>query len=168
MSNAIGYSNTFKSKLIRLDHFGQTFAFKVEDGSDVKHTKIGSCCTILLIFIILAYTGYKIHVLNSRQAVDVLQAIAENTFEDDYIFGADQGLNVAVSISSINSAWTVSNEVEEIDPSYGSLRFYKLRWDLGSTEGDTNLIEEEIQSHVCSSEELGLSGTDHKFWQVND
>lgn len=54
-----------------------------------------------------------------------------------------------------------------IDPSYGRIRFQKFRASRDGKGGFINEIE-EIESHQCSREELGVSGNDQKFWPINE
>ena len=48
---------------------------------------------------------------------------------------------------------------QPLDPSIGKLRFKSLTW--GFIEGKAWVKYTELKSHVCTSEELGLSGTNH-------
>ena len=100
------------------------------------------------------YAGYKIDVLMGRKDVDILQAVQEDHLDDSYIFTAEQGFNVAVSLVS---------HLGIIDPSYARLRFMKYEFFL-SEDGEPTFAWYELESHQCTQEELGLSGTDHKFW----
>ena len=43
----------------------------------------------------------------------------------------------------------------------------KLWWEQ-LENGEIDYSETEIETHFCSSEELGLSGTDHSFWPINE
>ena len=61
---------------------------------------VGGICTLLLVFILLAYTGYKVSVLVGKTNSILNQAVSENYFDEAYVIGADQDLKVAVAIYS--------------------------------------------------------------------
>ena len=80
---------------------------------------MGAACSILLFIFLLAYTGYKISVLEGREAVNVLQSVAEDYFEEGDSFGADQGLQIAFEVYDRSGLKSEQN----IDPSYGRIQF---------------------------------------------
>ena len=135
---------------------------KLEEGITSVPSKMGTFCSLLLMMTVLTFTYYKVDVLLGRKDVDVLSAVAENYFDSSDSFSGKQGLNVAVSLfNAQNSQFTV-----ELDPSYGRIRFQILEW--GTTKsGKQFRSNKEIDSHICSLEELGLTGTDPKFMPVN-
>ena len=52
-----------------------------------------------------------------------------------------------------------------IDPSYGKVRFRKTQlWINEKYEPISKQIT--LENHMCSSEELGLSGENAKFWPL--
>lgn len=59
---------------------------------------MGAGCTLLLLLILMAFAGYKSSVLHGKRAIDILSAVQENAIGSDYVFGADQGLNIAVAV----------------------------------------------------------------------
>ena len=69
---------------------------------DANHSQIqsytGSCLSILVICIILAYAYLKADVLIARKDVDVLSAININEFTPDDEFSYRNGLNIAISL----------------------------------------------------------------------
>ena len=58
-------------------------------------------------------------VLEGKKSVDILQAVNKEYFDDDHTFGAEQGLNIAISVVNVFDRDTF----EPIDPRYGKLRF---------------------------------------------
>ena len=121
---------------------------------------MGAFCSILLFIILIAYAGYKISILEGKKSIDILQAVKENHFDDSYVFQAEQGINFAVAIGDFASFRT-------IDPSYGRIAFRKSSWQAND-DGSIQLDSRELENHECSSEELGLEGTDHKFWPATN
>ena len=87
----------------------------------------------------------------------------ENHFDDDHKFGSEQGMNLAVAVNFyLNS---ITNQT--IDPSYGRLKFTKIAY--GQNEnGEFFSSINELETHACGEEELGLSGDDHKFWPIRE
>ena len=54
-----------------------------------------------------------------------------------------------------------------IDPRYGKIFFTAYSFGLNE-EGNYEVFSaKELQSHQCSLEELGLAGTDHKFFPIS-
>ena len=49
---------------------------------------------------------------------------------------------------------------QPLDPSIGKLRFKSLTWGFYET-GKAWADYKDLKSHLCTSEELGLSGTNH-------
>ena len=71
----------------------------------------------------MAFTGYKISILSDKKNIDIVQAVKENHFDDSHVFSAKQGLNIAVGVYQPNDPSTL----QLIDPSYGRIRFNKLK-----------------------------------------
>ena len=62
------------------------------------------------------------------------------------------------------------SETEPIlDPSYGRIVFNSYQW--GDTDKEGNYLPteiKEIETHTCSSEELGLQGDTSSFYQIRE
>lgn len=112
----------------------------------------------MLFLITIAYMGYKVSLFQAKTHVDILSAVNEEHFDSSYKFGAKQGLNIAVAV--FNPFAPRADPI--IDPTYGRLRFSKFRW-WPNDKGAFSMKMTELEPHTCSSEELGLSGSDHKF-----
>ena len=61
-------------------------------------SKTGALCSILLLILMLIYTGYKLSILEGKKDIDIVQAVKEDHFDESHMFGAAQGLNVAVAV----------------------------------------------------------------------
>ena len=107
----------------------------------------------------IGYTGYKVSILEGRKSIDIIQAVKENHYDDSYVFSSEMGLNIAIAVFGgfYNDTHTL------IDPSYGKIRFTKLKWS-GDDKNEYFLEKTELKSHKCSAEELGLTGGNPKFW----
>lgn len=115
---------------------------------------MGLTCTLLMFVIMVAYTAYKIDIKLVKKSVDILQAVQENHFDDREVFGADQGLNIAVGVVNPLSP----RKTSRIDPKYGRIRFLKLQWLLDNDAEEYSMKVQLLQSHPCSADELGLNG----------
>ena len=82
---------------------------------------MGALCSILLLVLMLTYTGYKISRLTGRKNIDIIQAVKENHFDANHVFGAKQGLNIAVGVFDPFTPSTL----QHIDSSYGRIKFSK-------------------------------------------
>ena len=72
--------------------------------------------------------------------------VLESEFDDEYIFGYQNGFNIAVAFTGFttNSEW-------ELDPSYGEIVFNQYSWDILE---DGSFVETrlKLESHVCTPE----------------
>ena len=59
---------------------------------------VGGICSFLLMFLLLAYTGYKMSVLVGKTNINLLKTVHENFFDQSYMFDVDQGFNIAVGV----------------------------------------------------------------------
>ena len=84
--------------LLDKDKFGQSYALHLEEGKAKLPSKMGTFCSFLLLMIMIAYTGYKVSILEGKKSVEVLQVLEKDHFDDNDSFGANQGLNVAIAV----------------------------------------------------------------------
>ena len=123
---------------------------------------MGTFCSFLLVIVLIAFAGYKVYVLENKISVDIVEAVYKNHFDDHYKFGAEQGLNIAVAIVNASDQETY----QPLDPLYGRLRVSKTKTGLNEQGIFGLLSEEEIGSHPCTLEEVGLAGSNPKFFPV--
>lgn len=100
-------------KVLEHDKFGATFAWQIGTGGSALPTRLGALCTVFLQVVLIAYTGYKVSILDAKKDVDILQAVKEDYFDNQYKFGAEQGLQVAIAVGN------ESNPGQVLDPAYG-------------------------------------------------
>ena len=86
-------------------------------------SKVGAFCSLLLLIVMVVYTGYKISILSGKKSIDIIQAVKENHFDDSHVFSAEQGLNIAVGVYSSFDPSTH----QPLDPTYGRVRFTKWK-----------------------------------------
>ena len=71
---------------------------KFEGGKKELKSITGTTLSILLIIFLLGYTALKIDNLIRRSQVDIISAVNEDYYSEDYRFGAKQGFNFAIGI----------------------------------------------------------------------
>ena len=133
-----------------VDQFGMPYRMKIDHEKSVLKSTLGSVCSILMAIVIFTYAYIKIEVFLLKSDVDIMQSTIDSFFEDDYEFSHSQGLNFAI-------AFTAFDNIEEpiLDPSLGKVIFNSFTWGEYAN-GTFFTTREEIESHTCSREELGL------------
>ena len=101
-------------------------------------------------------------ILQGKKSIDIIQAVVENHFDDSYVFDSEQGLNFAIGVLNPFSPDTFN----PLDPTFGRIKVTKHDWGFDEN-GVFKRTDSELETHMCSSEELGLSGTNHKMWPIN-
>ena len=143
------YSKFYK-KFLAVDRFGESFKMRIDRENFMLQSSLGTLCSVILFLLMIAFSAYKITILESRDFVDILESVEINHFDSDHVFSYNQGFNIAVGVFSPFDARTM----QPIDPSYGKIGFYKRTW--GQNEDASYfLYEEELKTHLCSIEELG-------------
>ena len=61
---------------------------------------VGGICTLLLMFILLAYAGWKFSVLVGKSNSNVFQAVSKDYFDETEVMSGEQDLKVAVAVYS--------------------------------------------------------------------
>ena len=153
----------FEQKLLNQDRFGQSFTLRLEEGRETLRSRVGALCSVMLIILLISYAGYKVSVLEGKKSIDILQAVRENHFDDTHEFTNQQGLNIAAMV--VNPFNPATHQL--IDPSFGRIKFSRSHWRVNE-QGKFQLDFTELESHVCTSEELGLSGSNSAFWPINE
>ena len=123
---------------------------------------MGTVCSLILIIIVCTYAYIKVDVFLLKKDVDILFSTQKNYFNETYVFDHDKGLNFAVGFTAFDT------ETEDIlDPSYGRIAFIKHAW--GTDENGVPFsVYEEIESHTCTKEELGLEGDNSRFMPIEE
>ena len=99
----------------------------------------------------MAYSYIKLDVLLNMKDTLLRSAVSDMHHDDDFVFSSANGLNFAVAFTAYDS------EPEPIlDESYGRLVFNSYEWGP-KADGSYFTRREELQTHVCSHEELGLN-----------
>ena len=75
--------------LLGYDKFGEKYGLHLDEGKDALPSKMGAICSIVLMIILIAYTGYKISIFGGKKSVDILQAVSKYHFDSDHTFGGE-------------------------------------------------------------------------------
>ena len=85
---------------------------------------MGALCSIAAIIILITYAGYKLSIMEGKKSVDLVQAVIENHFDDDYVFDSQKGLNFAVAVLNAFDPSTHSLP----DPQFGRIKVSETSW----------------------------------------
>ena len=114
--------------MIKFDHKGQSFNFKMPDGRDKYQTCLGGLCFIFTSSILLLYSLTTLVELVERQNYFIINTETEGDLTRDYsntTFGYDDGFAVAAAVSGAGFTLGDGNE----DPEIGSVKFVIKYWD---------------------------------------
>ena len=154
-------SCSWSDKLLGFDSFGKSFSLQLGEGKDTLPSILGALCSLTALIVLIIYAGYKFSIMEGKKSVDIVQTVTEDYFDGSYVFDVDQGFDLAIGLLSPFDPTT--HKIH--DPSFGRLRFQKIKWGLDEN-GQFSYSTTELESHKCSSEELGLSGTNQKIWPI--
>ena len=70
----------------------------MDEGRAALPSSMGAIFSIVLNLLIWAFAYYKIRILIQKTNIDILAAVTKDHYDDSYIFGAEQGLNIAVAV----------------------------------------------------------------------
>lgn len=133
---------------------------KLDGEGKFVQTFIGSAFSLILLAIVLAYAYQKVDVWMNKKDIDIMSSLQTDHFDADYVFDYSQGLNFAFAFTAYDS------ETEDIlDPSYGRIIFSRYAW--GELENGEYFVKiDEIPSHTCTKEELGIEGDNSSFFPL--
>ena len=95
----------------------------LEDGKDQVNSYMGSICTLFLFMLICMYGYQKMDVLVAKKDVDMLSAVLDYYYDEDFTFNYNNGFNIAVAFTAYD------DETEWIlDDSYGEIVFNAFSW----------------------------------------
>ena len=110
--------------MLAYDQFSQSFTIGLDEGKSAIPSPMGSLCTLLLLVFLIVAAVYKVTILEGKKAIDILSVVEENHFDEDFIFGREQGLYIAAGVFNLFDP----NTFYPIDPSYGRIKFSKREW----------------------------------------
>ena len=145
---------SLKEKMTSLDRFGEEFTMKFDGGKRELKTCTGAIMSVLLLIVLIIYGVMKANTLINKQQVDVISAISEEYFDEKLNFTETRGLSFAFALPG------------KPDISYAEIKYFVSEWIYDETNPQSRFYE--IPSHICTREELGLSGDHSKFMPIND
>ena len=128
-----------------MDRFGESFTMKFEGGKTELKSITGATLSILLIIVLLGYTGLKVDNLIRRSQIDIISAVNEDFYDDIQQIGTKQGFNFAVALTDVNN----------LDPRIGTFKFTAVEFDLEEVREADILKVKDLEYHECTDEELG-------------
>ena len=154
----------FRSQVLKFDRFAAQYKMNLSpSGTNSIPSLAGACSNILIMMLLLTYAAYRMSYLWSMQGIQMLQTVKNNYFKQDDVFGVDQGLAVAVAIMDEDDLTL------PLDPGYGSIKAFVSEWGFRpNEEGQQEYYAEhnELESHTCTPEELGLTESHSTFLPV--
>ena len=86
-----------------------------------------------------------------KEKIDMITSTDEYFFAETEVFNADQGLKVAIAFTGYD------NEQEWIlPPEIGTLIYQTYEWGIDEN-GDPRIILQDLDTHICTPEELNLT-----------
>ena len=73
------------------------------DGSMSLPTCVGSICSFLLLFFLIAYSVQKFDIMINRREHDIIYSMMDSYYDGNYVFDYEQGFNIAVAFSAYDS-----------------------------------------------------------------
>ena len=128
-------------------------------------TSSGLCVTILLGLIMGSFALQKTWAMLTKKYIDIKTSSTANYFDHNYVFDAEQGLELAVGFTAYDN-----NREWILDKSIGELAFIAYEWGEDKETGDVFVKRERIPSHPCSKDELGLGSNEneHRFYPIKE
>ena len=135
---------------------------KVDKQKSVLQSTMGSLCSLVVLLIVTAYAYQKMDVWMQKKDVDILESTADDYFDLDYIFDYEQGLNIAFGFTEYGSG-----KQYNLDKSIGKIALKEYSWGGDASNFNQEIQFRDINTHICSSEELGLEGDNSSFMPIN-
>ena len=123
---------------------------KLHEGKSKEATWMGAFCSLMVLLVTISYTFQKIEVLVSKRDVDILSAIEDSFLSSEEVFGAEQGLQIAVSFVNFGDNF--------VDPSIGTLNLGYSKWGYREDSGEYYEELGYFPTRLCTKRELGLLG----------
>ena len=98
--------------------FAESFSMRLTDADESLKSFMGSACSLLLLSVTLIYAYFKFEVLLHKKDVNILSAVKDLHYDDDFIFDYSKGIRIAIALTAFDDErdWI-------LDPSYGELVF---------------------------------------------
>ena len=115
-----------------------------DKGSTSQSSIIGTVISLGLFLLLAGYGIYKCNLVLNNESFNMNSTVREGFFTSDKKFNYDNGFAFAITL------WN------DLDPSIGNLVITSDEWN-NSESGEKFYRNTELQTHICTDEELGLS-----------
>ena len=112
--------------------------------------------------IVIGYSVQRLDIYIQQKDVEILQTVRDNYFTDNEAFTGEEGFNIAIALTGFD---TVRESI--LNPEYANLSFETSQWDV-LDDGKIDWKVSPIASHMCSEEELGLTGDNSRIMPVHE
>ena len=121
---------------------------------------IGSCFTIFIVVLTLAYAAANAVALHSRSSTQFTSTHLQDYHDDSYVFSEEQGFSMAFAFIdqySSDGRDFLGRDMDDII----EVTAFSAKFD------DDSFSVEVLSTHQCSSAELGLvEGAESKFYPI--
>ena len=128
---------------LKIDFEGQGAAYK---------SYMGAFISIVFIVITLAFFYIKCLTLYNSSHIVTTDTLAEKVIGETEKFTSEQDFFVAAALTAYNNEAELPPDLHR----YGKFEFYHIGWGNNSNENHLSGYENQLNSHACSAEELGL------------
>ena len=123
---------------------------KFKGGKEAVPTWSGLVCSILLLAMMLMYSYQKLENLIYKKDAKIFSTEQIGNIKDTEVFDTKMGLKIAVAVTNYDT-----DPEPILDETFGRIVFIKSTWGRNA-DGTLFLSKDEIPSHYCTEEELGL------------
>ena len=121
-------------------------------------SRIGVLLTLLTSVILIGYTVFKMSIMVNRRDNVMMSTTNDFYYDSDYVMDRSKYFNFAVALTAFDN---VRENI--LDPSLAQVKFYAEEWEIDAEQNLINNMNIPIEPHICSREELGLTGANSQF-----
>ena len=156
---------SFKDKFLSINCFQASFQRNLDGDQRDKGSVIGSICSIVAFLGFVFISSAKITRFATHQGQRIQRFFRPQSLSEDFYFGPEDGFNFAFALAS---AYDGKIEQFTMDESVGQLVLQSQEWSVNSINGLYYEQTEQINSRVCSRNELGFSGENQIMWPLKN
>ena len=127
---------------------------KIDAGQEATTSCVGGILSLILFGVIIIFALQKADILINKKDVDILSTVNDKYFDADHVFNHENGFAFAAAFTGYDG-----NSEPILEPEYGEIVFNHYIWGP-QPDGSYTSERKRIQSHTCTSEELGLADDD--------
>ena len=122
-------------------------------------TCLGTALSILFFTLMTVFATSRMNIVIEQSNTATVTAVHDSFYTSDDAFGVDQGFAVAVAVNGGGKAFQTPDG--SLDPSYAEIKAVGRQW--------SHIVDiyDNITTHPCTDEELGLDGlSNSQFMKV--